>query len=114
MQYEEREDPEANNDEQKSRKKGSKIQAGIGIAYYIGGSILSFFVPVVGIPLAVGGVINAIAGAKGESRKGKQKRKVIKRIEYMIYYDIFTDGTRKESYRKFLKEETIYGSWENC
>ena len=114
VQYEEREDPEANNGEEESKKKGSKIQTGIGIAYSIGGSILSIFVPVVGIPLAIGGAINAFVGAKGASRKGKQKRKVIKRREYMVYYDIFTDGTRKESYRKFLKEETIYGSWENC
>ena len=114
VQYEEREDPEKNNDEEKSKKKGSKIQAGIGIAGYIGGGILSMFAPPVGIPLIVGGIISAIAGIKGATRKGKQKRKVIKRREYMVYYDIFTDGTSKESYRKLLKEETIYGNWENC
>ena len=114
VQYEEREDPEKNNDKEKPIKKGSKIQTGIGIAGYIGGGILSFFVPVVGIPLVVSGFANIIAGAARGKGNGKQKRKVIKRREYMVYYDKFTDGTSEESYRKLIKEETIYGNWENC
>lgn len=46
--------------------------------------------------------------------KGKQKRKIIKRRKYMVYYDLFSDGTSKESYRQFLNEDIIQGNWEYC
>ena len=82
----------------------------------IGGSILSFIFPPLGIPLAISGGITSGVSQGFEHQKfiKNQKRKITKRKEYSIKYNIFSDGGREQISRTFVKEECFYGDREDC
>ena len=45
----------------------------------------------------------------------KNQRRKIKNIsKYKVNYNIYSDGTKEEISRNLIKEEKIYGEWEDC
>ena len=94
----------------------AKVSKSVGIGTLIGGSILSIIFPPLGIPLAISGGITSGVSQNFEHQKfiKNQKRKITKKKEYTIKYNIFSDGTREQISRTFVKEECFYGNWEDC
>ena len=82
---------------------------------FLGGGLLTTVFPPAGIPLLVSGWTTATASGvkKGVLKTVKQKRKIIKQKEYMVTYNIYSDGSKEESFREFIKEETTYGNWKD-
>lgn len=82
----------------------------------IGGSILSLIFPPLGIPLAISGGITSGVSQNFENQKiiKNQKRKITRKKEFSINYNIFSDGTKEQISRNFIKEELFYGDWNDC
>ena len=94
----------------------ARISKSVGMGALIGGSILSFIFPPLGIPLAISGATTSAASQPFENihETKRQKRKVTKKKEYAINYKKFSDGTREQISKVLVKEEPIYGNWEDC
>ena len=69
---------------------------------------------VFGISLAaVGFITEKISSKIADEYIIKQKRKIIKKKEYLIVYNIFSDKTEEEASRIFIKETIEEGRWED-
>lgn len=103
--------------ENKKLKKGNKIGLEVGLGLFFGGSILSVIFPPVGIPLAISGFTTYAASgisASASNKSKKLKRTVTKKKKYLVNYEIYSNGDKKETSKVLVGEEIIYGEWENC
>ena len=115
-QFETFEEYEYRKQEINNENNAAKVSNQVGLGTLIGGSILSFIFPPLGIPLAISGGITSGVSQNFEHQKfiKNQKRKITKIKEFSIKYNIFSDGTREQISRTFVKEECFYGNWEDC